>query len=166
MKRELKIISKKEEKPIDLAKMLSRKGQLDIEVFLGEEERLPVRLIAIPVDQAVASERRRKARANRDRRCNPSKESLFLLGWELFITNVPQERLNLKDIAEIYFLRWRIEIIFKCWKSYFKITEIPKDANKIRMEVIHILYAHIYCPFPGRFLQLLHEEIIKQINKS
>ena len=139
MKRELKIISKKEEKPIDLAKMLSRKGQLDIEVFLGEEERLPVRLIAIPVDQAVASERRRKARANRDRRCNPSKESLFLLGWELFITNVPQERLNLKDIAEIYFLRWRIEIIFKCWKSYFKITEIPKDANKIRMK------SCIYC---------------------
>jgi hypothetical protein len=64
---------------------------------------------------------------------------LFLLGWELFITNVPEETLDKKDIAEIYFIRWRIEIIFKCWKSYFKITEIPDDANKTRME------AYIYC---------------------
>ena len=46
---------------------------------------------------------------------------------------------TIKDIAEIYFIRWRIEIIFKCWKSYFKITEIPKDANKIRTE------SYIYC---------------------
>ena len=139
MKKGLIILSKDEEKPIDLAKMLSKRGQLDIEVILGEKERLPVRLIAIPVEDSIASERRRKAKANRDKRCNLSKEHLFLLGWELFITNVPPENLSIKDIAEIYFIRWRIEIIFKCWKSYFKITEIPKDANKIRME------SYIYC---------------------
>jgi hypothetical protein len=139
LKKRVEIISKEKDRPIDLAKMLSKRGQLDIEVFLGQEERLPSRLIAIPVDEAVASERRRKAKTNRDKRCNPSKESLFLLGWELFITNVPQEKIDIKDIAEIYFIRWRIEIIFKCWKSYFKITEIPKDSNKTRME------SYIYC---------------------
>jgi hypothetical protein len=139
MKKGMKIISKEEEKTIDLAKMLKRKGQLDIEVFFSEEQRLPVRLIAIPVEKQVASERRRKAKTNRDKRYNPSKENLFLLGWELFITNVPKESLELKDVAEIYFMRWRIEIIFKCWKSYFKITDIPKDANKIRVE------SYIYC---------------------
>ena len=138
MKKGLNIISK-EEKPIDLAKMLSKKGQLDIEVFLSEEYRLPVRLIALPVEQTVANQRRRKAKMNRDKRSCPSKENLFLLGWELFITNVPEDILDKKDIAEIYFVRWRIEIIFKCWKSYFKITEIPDDANKTRME------AYIYC---------------------
>lgn len=139
MKKRVNIFSKKDEQTIDLAKMLSKRGNLDIEVFLGEKEKLPVRLIALPVKEEIASERRRKARANRDKRCSPNQEHLYLLGWELFITNVEKEVLSPKDIAELYFIRWRIEIIFKSWKSYFKITEIPKDANKIRVE------SFIYC---------------------
>jgi len=139
MKKHVNIFSKKDEPPIDLAKMLKKRGSLDIEVFLGEKEKLPVRLIALPVKEEIASERRRKARANRDKRCSPNQEHLYLLGWELFITNVGKEVLSPKDIAELYFIRWRIEIIFKSWKSYFKITQIPKDANKIRVE------SFIYC---------------------
>lgn len=139
MKKHVNIFSKKDDQVIDLAKMLSKRGSLDIEVFLGEKEKLPVRLIALPVKEEIASERRRKARANRDKRCSPNKEHLFLLGWELFITNVGKEVLSPQDIVELYFIRWRIEIIFKSWKSYFKITDIPKDANKIRAE------SFIYC---------------------
>jgi hypothetical protein len=136
MKKHVNIFSKKDEQTIDLAKMLKKRGNWDIEVFLGEKEKSPVRLIALPVKEEIASERRRKARTNRDKRCS---EHLYLLGWELFITNVGKEVLSPKDIAELYFIRWRIEIIFKSWKSYFKITEIPKDANKIRVE------SFIYC---------------------
>lgn len=139
MKKHVNIFSKKDEPSIDLAKMLKKRGSLDIEVFLGEKEKLPVRLIALPVKEEIASERRRKARTNRDKRCSPNKEYLYLLGWELFITNVGKEVLSPKDISELYFIRWRIETIFKSWKSYFKITEIPKDANKIRTE------SYIYC---------------------
>lgn len=133
------VLSRKEETVIDLAKMLKKRGKLDIEVFLGHEEKLPVRLIALPVEEAVANQRRRKAKTNRDKRCNPNKNHLYLLGWELFITNVSKEVLAPKDIAELYYIRWRLEIIFKSWKSYFKIIDIPKDANKIRTE------SYIYC---------------------
>lgn len=109
-------------------------------------------MIAIPVEQTVAAERRRKSKRNRDRRCNPSKESLYLLGWELFITNVSEEKIKIKDIAELYFIRWRIETIFKCWKSYFRIIDVPNDSNKIRLEsyiysmliFIMIFQAHYY----------------------
>ncbi|MGD8777556.1 MAG: hypothetical protein PVH88_01195, partial [Ignavibacteria bacterium] len=31
-------------------------------------------------------------------------------------------------------IRWRIEIIFKSWKTHFRITEVPQDTNKIRIE--------------------------------
>lgn len=133
------VYSMKDETVIDLATMLKKRGKLDIEVFLGKEEKLPVRLIALPVEEEVANERRRKAKTNRDKRCNPNKNHLYLLGWELFITNVGKDVLSSNDIAELYFIRWRIEIIFKSWKSYFKITGIPKDANKIRTE------SYIYC---------------------
>lgn len=139
MKKHVNIFLKKDEPAIDLAKMLKKRGNLDIEVFIGEKEKLPVRLIALPVKEEIASERRRKSRANRDKRCSPNKEHLYLLGWELFITNVGKEVLSPNDIAELYFIRWRIETIFKSWKSYFKITQIPKDASKIRTE------SFIYC---------------------
>ena len=61
------------------------------------------------------------------------------MGWEIFITNVSNEVLTMKDIKDIYHLRWRIEILFKCWKSYFKIARLPKDANKVRVE------SYVYC---------------------
>jgi len=134
IKKRVNIFSKKDETIIDLAKMLKKRGNLDLEVFLGEKEKLPVRLIALPVKEEIATERRRKAKTNRDKRCNPSKEHLYLLGWELFITNVDKEILKPADIVQLYFIRWRIEIIFKCWKSCFRIIDLPKDANKIRTE--------------------------------
>ncbi|MDP2036477.1 MAG: IS4 family transposase [Ignavibacteria bacterium] len=139
MKRGVNIFSREEEIVIDLAKMLKKRGKLDIEVFLGEKEKLPIRLIALPVEEKTANERRRKAKTNRDQRHPPNKECLYLLGWELFITNVEKEILSPTDIAALYFIRWRIEIIFKSWKSYFKIIAVPKDANKIRVE------SYIYC---------------------
>lgn len=139
LKKRVSVFSQKEETAIDLAKMLKKRGKLDIEVFLGEKEKLPVRLIAFPVEVAVANERRRKARINRDKRTHPNREHLYLLGWELFITNVCKEILSSNDVAELYFIRWRIETIFKSWKSCFKITAIPREANKIRVE------SYIYC---------------------
>lgn len=139
MKNGINIKSKDTEAPIDLAKMLKKRGTLDLEVLLGEKEKLPVRIIAIPLEESVASARRRKAKSNRDQRSKPSKKRLFLLGWEIFITNVNLNKLTSQEIAEIYGIRWQIEIIFKSWKSYFKIAETPREANIIRVK------SYIYC---------------------
>jgi hypothetical protein len=122
---------------INLLKKLKRDGFVDLNVHLGTHEQLPCRLVAIPVAPEVAAERRRKYKTNRDRRLNPSKAHLALLGWDIFITNVPPEMLAAQQIAEIYDLRWRIEIIFKSWKSYFNIAHVPR-ANLIRVQ------AHVY----------------------
>ncbi|MBI2416609.1 MAG: IS4 family transposase [Ignavibacteriales bacterium] len=132
-------LHKDDDKPIDLAKMLSKRGSLDISVFLGVKDRLPVRLVALPVEESVASERRRRARLDQNKRNVMAKDKLFLLGWELFITNIEKEKLTASDIAAFYFLRWRIEIIFKCWKSCMKVERVPIGCNKIRLE------AYIYC---------------------
>lgn len=139
LRKRVNIISKEDGEVIDLAKMLRKRGSLDIEVFIGEEDRVPVRLIALPVEESVAAERRRKLKKQRDSRYKPSKESLYLSGWEIFITNVSKKVLEAKDIANLYFIRWRIEIIFKSWKSHLKITEISEDTNRIRVE------SYIYC---------------------
>lgn len=109
--------------PLDLAKVL-RPGQgLDRDALLGREK-IRVRLVAQPVSEALANERRRRARTNRDRRLNPSSERLYLLSWNIFVTNVPRTLWPAKALQPIYRLRWRIEIIFKAWKSHLGLRQL------------------------------------------
>lgn len=140
--------------PLDLPCLLRKEGRLDRLVRIGCSEKLPVRLVAIPVPHQVAEKRRRALRQSRDRRLNPSKERLFLLGWAIFITNVTQEVWSADQIAEAYGLRWRIEIVFKAWKSHFGITSYSHSASLYQIEsliytrLISILLFHatVYNP--------------------
>ncbi len=113
--------------PLNLLGALRRHGHLDRLVRLGEAQ-LPVRLVAVKLPEALAAERRRKARQNRDRRCRPNARHLALLGWALFVTNVAPEVWSAKTVAHVYGWRWRIETIFKAWKSHFRLTEVPHGA--------------------------------------
>jgi hypothetical protein len=121
----------------NLLHQLRRYGSLDVEVVLGAQEKVPVRLVAIPVPEHVSAERRRRAKSDRDKRLNRSKEYLALLNWNIFILNVPNDILTIDQIAKLYRLRWRIEIIIKSWKSHFHLSKIP-NASVIRV------YSFIY----------------------
>jgi hypothetical protein len=139
LKKGVFIYPTEEEKPIDLAAMLKKRGTLDMQVFLGKEEKMPARLIAIPVEPEVAAARRRKARKDKNHGCNRRKDYFCLLGWNLLVTNIPEEQMDSAEILKIYSMRWRIEIIFKSWKSCLGIKRIPRDTNRIRLD------AFIYC---------------------
>jgi len=112
---------------LNLLGQLKRHGQFDGEVLLGASQ-LRVRLVAVKLPAAVAAERRRKARQNRDGRCRPNARHLALLGWAIFVTNVPRTVWRAKTLAQVYGLRWRIETIFKAWKSHFRMTEVPRGS--------------------------------------
>jgi hypothetical protein len=116
---------------IDLYALLKTCPCLDMCVHLGKEARIPVRLVCIPVPEKVANERRRKLNQNkkRDRRLNPSKEQLALCGWEIFITNVDANIWTVQDVSNAYGLRWRIEIIFKAWKSHLNFTQVTHGSK-------------------------------------
>jgi hypothetical protein len=86
--------------PVNLLDRLRKSGHLEGQFCLGAKK-VPVRLGAIRLPAAVAAERRRQARANRDRRSAPSAERLALLGWALFITNVPATMWSARTVAEI-----------------------------------------------------------------
>ena len=95
-------------------------NEIDLPCLLGQKARVPIRLVCQRLPQKVAAERRRKAKqkAKADgRRVIPTKRTLQLLDWAIFITNVPAEMLCVKQITLIYRLRWQIELIFKLWKS-------------------------------------------------
>jgi len=140
-------------KPIDLLAILKREGRFDQNVLMGAKDQVPVRLVALPVPEQVANERRRKARNNRDRRCNPNKHHLEMLGWNIFVTSVPESTWDSNTVEKVYRVRWRIEIIFKAWKSHFNMTEIPTGSV---YELETLIWAKLLsiCLFQSLFAKL------------
>lgn len=108
--------SPKNDEEINLQELLAKEGKIDMDVCLNNKERTVVRLVAAPVSEKTANLRRRKAKIQ-DRGHKPSKRILFLMSWTIFITNLPVSKCDFKMILALYSLRWRIEIIFKTWKS-------------------------------------------------
>jgi hypothetical protein len=142
------ILDPNTERPIPLIKMLKKHGFFDAQVWLGETARVPVRLVAVAVPDAVANQRRRKLRQNRDHSLNPGKEHFFMLGWNIFVTNVDSHVWPAKQLPIIYRVRWRIETLFKAWKSYLALTEL--NVRCLAMIYLSVMTKLIFCAFVYR----------------
>lgn len=57
-----------------------------------------------------------RARTARQR-LNHSADYYALLGWTILLTNLPAQSLPPEQMLTLYSLRWRIENIFRAWKS-------------------------------------------------
>lgn len=129
-----------EYKVVDLLKLQEnlRPGQLQVlTVYLGRENKLPVRLIIEKIPPAVADEKRRKLKSDKqNKRRNLSKERLKFCDINAYITNTDEEQLPAPDVRTYYTLRWQIEIIFKAWKTVYRIDKI-KQMKIERFEAIH-----------------------------
>lgn len=132
-----------DEQAIDLLDWLrqGRYRQQEASFYLGRTVRLPVRLVAQKLPQAVVDERRRKAKAQAKRwgkTC--SQRQLDLLGWALFITNVPIEYLTLEQVVLVYGLRWQAELLFKLCKSQAELDHVRSwSAARVQCQ----LYARL-----------------------
>lgn len=114
---------------INLLALLQKQGQetLDLQVIVGASTRKQTdcRLIAVPVPENVIEERRRKAKRRGKTRGKPyTKEYMSLLGWNVYLSNVPQTMLSASQVILFYRIRWQIELVFKFWKSYCGVGHI------------------------------------------
>ncbi len=140
--------SKEATVPLDLAKFLDkhirRGGVVDIEVFVGKEKH-PVRLVACLMSEEAVNKRRREANRSAQRHGTMvSKKKTNLLKYCIFITNVDVTMLSSLSVMATYRARWRIELIFKQWKSCLKL-HIFKGYNKERF----------HCFLYGRLIMIL-----------
>lgn len=111
---------------LDLVGWLKAQGEgsLDRSVVVGMQQRLACRLLAVRVPQQVAEQRRRRLREYARKKQVPVKaETLALADWTLVITNVPQDRLSLKEALILLRVRWQVELLFKLWKSHAQVDE-------------------------------------------
>ena len=110
----------------DVLDLLAAQGTatVDLPIALGAQQRLAARLVAVQVAQEVADQRRRRLRATaRDRGRTPSAALLAWCDWTLLVTNVPPDRLSLREALVLARARWQIELLFKLWKSHGHIDE-------------------------------------------
>jgi len=120
------------QQPLDLASCLAHESHPMIEkaVVLGAYERVPARLIAIRMPEAIVNERRRQAYAAAKKAgYTPSRAHLALLAWNLFITNVPATVWSSKTVAVAYTLRWQVELVFRAWKSGLHVATLTTTTK-------------------------------------
>lgn len=124
---------------------------VDVDVFVGKRERLPVRLIAVRVSPEEAQRRRERAnerithppkgcQAPVPGKCKPKEQRqgkrkgkkvsaarLRLADWTILLTNVPQAQLSVPEALVLLRCRWQIELLWKLWKQHGKLDTWRSD---------------------------------------
>lgn len=99
-------------------------GLTECVVDVGVNERLTCRLIAVPVPDAVATQRRRRMRERAHRLGKTvTADRLRLAAFTVFITNAPAELLTPTEALVLGRARWQIELLFKGWKSVGQVDQ-------------------------------------------
>ena len=136
---------------INLLAELQSKEQLDFQSVLTNENRTKIRVVAVPVCEEIANKRRMKAKKESHR--EPSKDCLALMSWSIFITTISKQDADYNFLFKVYGLRWRIEIIFKSWKSNMEFSKIHNVSEKqlslilyARFIMVIILIQYIFSP--------------------
>ena len=118
---------------LDLAQRLALDPRPVIEkaIVLGAYERIPTRLIAVRMPEAIVNARGRQAhKAAKKAGYTPSHAPLTLRAWKLFITNVPATVGAAKTVATAYTLRGQVALVFRGWKSGLHVATLTTTTKQ------------------------------------
>lgn len=142
-----------------LHRQLVENGQAMVEkkVFIGNDQKLPVRLVVQLMPEEVYRERLAKLeKYNKANGHKTSQEIKHRLRFNLFVTNIGEETLPLEKICLLYKIRWQVELAFKNWKSHMNINKLQKMKYE---RYLTVLYSKLLFIFLGN-------EIILNIRKK
>jgi hypothetical protein len=132
---------------LNLVKTLKKQCPLavDIKVLIGRDKLLPVRLIAQRLPAAIVKQRREELLSEAKRAAKTvSEEKLALAEYNIYLTNLAQEKLSLEEALVLMRSRWQIELLFKLWKSHGFVDESrSKKTSRILCELYAKLIAMI-----------------------
>lgn len=113
--------------------------------FEHQGQRFQVRLIA----QALNEEAAERARAAKKRKASKkqrvlSEETLFLAGWVLLISTVPQTTWSDDEVLRLYRARWQIELLFKRMKQVLRLKQLrgkTPETNEASILALLLVWA-------------------------
>lgn len=129
----------------------------ELQVYIGNDKKLRSRLMVQIVPDEVYS--KRVAKLNKYNKANGHQTSQDIKDryrFNLFVTNIAPEDIDMEQIYLLYKLRWQIELTFKTWKSDFKLASLQKMKYHRYMT---ILYAKL-------LLILINQQIVLSIRHS
>jgi hypothetical protein len=137
------------DEPVKLIQHINSFGNgaksMEFNVFLGQKQRIPVRLIVYRLPSDVYRKRQKAAiKAAKRKGRGISLSYLKFLKYTFFVTNVPATLWSMEAVGTIYRLRWQVELTFKHWKSLFQI-DVLKGTRPER----------ILCLIYGRLIVIL-----------
>ena len=101
--------------------------QKRVDVFIGDQDKVKVTMIVEPMPDAVYQQRIKKVGQYNKRHGNKtSQEYKDRARFNIFITNIEDEKIPPEEIPTLYKIRWQVELVFKTWKSTHRIASIPK----------------------------------------
>lgn len=102
-----------------------KQSQKELQVFIGQKEKLPIRLIIDVVPEEVYQNRLIKAQKEAKKKGHMvGDEFKARARFNLMITNIPQDQLPCFQVYQLYKIRWQVELIFKTWKSTYGINKV------------------------------------------
>ncbi|PEI90055.1 IS4 family transposase [Bacillus pseudomycoides] len=115
------------------------------EIYIGMYQKLPARLILYKLTETQMKRRQKDLASKEHKKQITYKErSKRLSAINFYITNIPSEYLPKEQVYDFYSLRWQIELIFKTWKSFFRIHH----CNSVKLERLE---CHLY----GQLISIL-----------
>lgn len=149
---------------IDRKLKKSNASHMEQEVFIYRREQIKCRLIIERVEEGEYRKRLKKAEQRaKSLKVGISNAHKIRCRYNAFITNVSKEILPVKKIRKTYHLRWQIELVFKTWKSFFKINEVKK-VKKERLEC-QLLSRLLWVLLNWQFFKTSNEYIQKTNNQ-
>lgn len=119
---------------VNLAGILKEKPQaFEIPVVVGG---VTLRLVGrrIPEEQANRAIQKSREKRRKDGRPGDISEWRKLAAnYLLFITNLPADEFPVTRLIVLYKVRWRVELVFKTWKSLLQVNVI-RTAKQHRVE--------------------------------
>jgi len=123
-------------------------SRMDKNVFIGENEKFPIRLIIELLPDGAFNERMRRINASQIKHSRRDKaftrDYIDRARFNLFMTNIHSVTLDGETVAKIYKLRWQVELVFKTWKSIFGMHRIGP-----------MKYHRLMCTLNARLLLIL-----------
>jgi hypothetical protein len=117
---------------------------LEKDIILDKDDPLSLRLIVSLLPEAEVAKRiaRVREQQKRKKRNEPTEKYLTRCHFNLFLTNAPRAQIPTDIVWELYKFRWIIELIFKTWKSTWKI-HVVKKVSVSRLQCY--VYAKLLC---------------------